>query len=104
MPTNKNAAIRYQTLDKCFRDRRHRYYIEDLIERENTFTMEQFAASVDEFLHFRRYQILPDKGKVKKADAERYAKGEYDIFNRTQPIESDFDREVKKLVNSQEEE
>lgn len=79
-------------------------YIEDLIERENTFTMEQFASSVDEFLHFRRYQILPDKGKVKKADAERYAKGEYDIFNRTQPIESDFDREVKKLVKSQEEE
>ena len=79
-------------------------YIEDLIERENTFTMEQFASSVDEFLHFRRYQILPDKGKVKKADVERYAKGEYDIFNRTQPIESDFDREVKKLVKSQEEE
>lgn len=79
-------------------------YIEDLIERENTFTMEQFASSVDEFLHFRRYQVLPDKGKVKKADAERYAKGEYDIFNRTQPIESDFDREVKKLVKSQEEE
>lgn len=79
-------------------------YIEDLIERENTFIMEQFASSVDEFLHFRRYQILPDKGKVKKADAERYAKGEYDIFNRTQPIESDFDREVKKLVKSQEEE
>ena len=79
-------------------------YIEDLIERENTFTMEQFASSVDEFLHFRRYQILPDKGKVKKADAEKHAKGEYDIFNRTQPIESDFDREVKKLVKSQEEE
>lgn len=79
-------------------------YIEDLIERENSFTMEQFAASVDEFLHFRRYQILPDKGKVKKADAERYAKGEYDIFNRTQPIESDFDREVKKFVKNQEEE
>lgn len=79
-------------------------YIEDLIERENTFTMEQFASSVDEFLHFRRYQTLPDKGKVKKADAERYAKGEYDIFNRTQPIESDFDREVKKLLKSQEEE
>ena len=33
MPTNKNAAIRYQTLDKCFRDRRHRYYLEDLIDR-----------------------------------------------------------------------
>ena len=33
MPTNKNAAIRYQTLDKCFRDRWHRYYLEDLIDK-----------------------------------------------------------------------
>ena len=32
MPTNKNAAIRYQALDKCFRDYRHRYYIDDLID------------------------------------------------------------------------
>ena len=77
-------------------------YIEDLVERENSFTMEQFAASVDEFLHFRRYQILPDKGKVSKADAEAYAKNEYDIFNRTQPIESDFDREVKRITKGQE--
>ena len=33
MPTNKNASIRYQALDKCFRDRRHRYYIDDLIDK-----------------------------------------------------------------------
>jgi len=72
-------------------------YIEDLVERENTFTMEQFAASVDEFLHFRRYQILPDKGKVTKAAAEAFARDEYDIYNKTQPIESDFDRVVKRL-------
>lgn len=39
-------------------------YIEDLIERENTFTMEQFASSINEFLSFRRYDLLPDKGKV----------------------------------------
>ena len=39
-------------------------YIEDLIERENTFTMEQFASSINEFLSFRRYDVLPDKGKV----------------------------------------
>lgn len=38
-------------------------YIEDLIERENTFNMEQFAASINEFLTFRRYQILPDKAR-----------------------------------------
>ncbi|MBR4899867.1 MAG: virulence RhuM family protein [Victivallales bacterium] len=76
-------------------------YIEDLIDRENTFTMEQFAASVDAFLAFRRYQILPDKGKTSKAQAEAFAKSEYDIFNRTQPIESDFDRAVKQLSEQQ---
>ncbi len=32
MPQNKNAVIRYQTLDKCFSDFRHRYYMDDLIE------------------------------------------------------------------------
>ena len=79
-------------------------YIEDLIDRENTFTMEQFASSVDEFLHFRRYQILPDKGKVKKSAAEAHARGEYDIFNRTQPIESDFDREIRRLTEKAERE
>ncbi len=76
-------------------------YIEDLIDRENTFTMEQFAASVDAFLTFRRYQILPDKGKTTKAQAETFANTEYDIFNRTQPIESDFDRAVKQLAEQQ---
>ena len=74
-------------------------YIEDLIERENTFTMEQFAASVNEFLAFRKYQILPDgeKGRISAAQAKAKAAAEYDIFNRTQPIESDFDRAIKKL-------
>ena len=76
-------------------------YIEDLIDRENTFTMEQFAASVDAFLTFRRYQILPDKGKTTKAQAEVFANAEYDVFNRTQPIESDFDRAVKQLIEQQ---
>lgn len=38
-------------------------YIEDLIERENTFTMEQFAASINEFLSFRRYDICRIKAK-----------------------------------------
>lgn len=73
-------------------------YIEDLIERENTFTMEQFSASVNEFLAFRRYKILPDKGRVSAAKAKAKAEGEYDIFNRTQRIDSDFDKEVKVLL------
>ncbi len=72
-------------------------YIEDLVERENTFTMEEFAASVNEFLSFRKYQILTDKGKVSRIQAERKAGKEYELFNKTQKIESDFDRVVKKL-------
>ncbi len=72
-------------------------YIEDLIERENTFTMSQFSDSVNEFLQFRRYKILPDKGKVSAVQAKAKAENEYNIFNRTQKIVSDFDKEIKKL-------
>ena len=75
-------------------------YIEDLIERENTFTMQEFAASVNEFLSFRKYDILPDgnKGKISQKQAQNKAEAEYDVFNKTQQIESDFDKAVKKLL------
>ena len=76
-------------------------YIEDLIERENTFTMSQFSASVNEFLTFRRYQILPDKGKISAAQAKKKAEEEYDIFNKTQRIDSDFDKEVRGLLGKE---
>ena len=76
-------------------------YIEDLIERENTFNMEQFSASVNEFLAFRRYQILPDKGKISAAEAKQKAENEYDIFNRTQRIDSDFDKEIRGMLENQ---
>jgi len=72
-------------------------YVEDLIERENTFTMEEFAASINEFLSFRRYEILRDKGKVSKQIAAAKAEDEYAEYNKTQHIVSDFDRAVKKL-------
>ena len=76
-------------------------YIEDLIERENTFNMAQFSASVNEFLTFRRYQILPDKGKISAAQAKKKAEEEYDIFNKTQRIDSDFDKEVMGLLGDE---
>ena len=76
-------------------------YIEDLIERENTFNMAQFSASVNEFLTFRRYQILPDKGKIPAAQAKKKAEEEYDIFNKTQRIDSDFDKEVRGLLGDE---
>ena len=75
-------------------------YIEDLIERENTFTMNEFAASVNEFLAFRRYDILQDKGKVSHDKAMEKEKSEYDIFNKTQHIVSDFDKAVQQMLES----
>ena len=74
-------------------------YIEDLIERENTFTMKEFAESINEFLSFRRYEILPDKGRVSHKMALEKAAQEYDIFNKTQKITSDFDKAVAKLTD-----
>lgn len=76
-------------------------YIEDLIERENTFNMEQFAASINEFLTFRRYQILPDKGKISAAQAKKKAEDEYALFDPTQQIDSDFDKEVRKMLKDE---
>ena len=73
-------------------------YIEDLIERENTFTMEEFAASVNEFLEFRRYDILEGKGTISRQAALKRAEEEYDAFNKTQNIISDFDKEVQRML------
>lgn len=74
-------------------------YIEDLVERENTFTMEEFAASVNEFLAFRRYKILKDNGRISRRQAEEKAAAEYNEFNKTQKIVSDFDRLIASSKN-----
>ena len=73
-------------------------YIEDMVERGN---MNEFANSVNEFLSFRKYNILPNKGSVSRQLAEQKATIEYDIFNKTQPIVSDFDKEIKKLLQDE---
>lgn len=78
-------------------------YIEDLIERENAFSMEQFAASVNEFLTFRRYALLPDKGKISREEADRKAEEEYSLFNPKQKIDSDFDKEIRGLFDNKDE-
>lgn len=69
-------------------------YIEDLIERENTFTMQEFASSINEFLAFRKFKILSGKGSVSKQQAEDKAVAEYDVFNKSQKIVSDFDKAI----------
>lgn len=73
-------------------------YIENQIERHNVFNMEQFAASVNKFLTFNDYKILPDKGKISAAQAKKKAEEEYDIFNKTQRVDSDFDKEVREML------
>ena len=74
-------------------------YIEDLVERENTFTMEEFSASVNEFLAFRRYKILKDNGRISRRQAEEKAAAEYNEFNKTQKIVSDFDKLIAESKN-----
>ena len=73
-------------------------YIEDLIERENVFTMEEFEKSVNAFLEFRQYKILQDNGRITRQQALDKAHKEYDIFNKTQPIESDFDKSINDMI------
>ncbi|QHQ53739.1 MULTISPECIES: RhuM family protein [Aeromonas] len=75
-------------------------YIEGIIERRNTFTMESFAESVNKFLAFNEYRILDGFGTVSRQQAEQKAFAEYEKFNKQQRIESDFDREVKKLLQN----
>ena len=72
-------------------------YIENLIERENTFTMDGLANSVDKFLNFNEFKVLDGKGKITHKRAVSKAGAEYDNFNKTQKIISDFDKEVKRL-------
>ena len=76
-------------------------YIENQIERHNAFNMKQFAASVNRFLTFNDYQILPDNGKISAIQAKKKAEEEYDIFNKTQRIDSDFDKEVRGLLDGE---
>ena len=76
-------------------------YVEDLIEDEYVFTMEDFSKSVNEFLSFRRYKILENKGKISKHRAEEKAMEEYTVFNKTQRINSDFDKQIKRLRSTE---
>jgi hypothetical protein len=79
-------------------------YIEDLIEHENIFSMKEFATSINEFLAFRKYKILTDKGKISKQQADTKAKAEYEEFNKTQKIVSDFDKAILELKQKENDE
>lgn len=73
-------------------------YIEGIIERRNTFTMENFSESVNKFLEFNEYKVLEGYGKISRKKAEEKALTEYEKYNKQQNIESDFDREIKRRL------
>ena len=75
-------------------------YIERIIENRTTFTMDSFAESVNKFLEFNEYRILEGYGSVSRKKAEEKAFAEYDKFNKTQRIESDFDKAIKQIESS----
>lgn len=76
-------------------------YIERMIEARVTFTMEKLAKSINEFLQFNKYEILEGKGKISNTKAEQKAFAEYDEFNKTQKIDSDFEKQIKKLKSKE---
>jgi hypothetical protein len=78
-------------------------YIERMIEAREVLTMKKLAESINEFLQFNKYEVLQDKGKISHDKAKQKAFAEYDEFNKTQSIESDFDREIKKILKSNKE-
>ncbi|WP_290380917.1 virulence RhuM family protein [Paramuribaculum intestinale] len=75
-------------------------YIEGQIERGNIFTMEQFAESVNKFLTFNDYKTLPNRGSISASQAKAKAEAEYDLFNPTQQIDSDFDKEIRRILDT----
>lgn len=73
-------------------------YIENIIENHKVMKMRDLAESVNKFLSFNEYKILQGKGQISHDKAEQKAIAEYNEFNKTQKIESDFDREVMKRL------
>ena len=73
-------------------------YIERIIENRTVMKMKNLAESVNKFLEFNEFRVLEGKGKISFKQAEEKAFLEYELFNKTQKIESDFDRFSKKLL------
>lgn len=74
-------------------------YIENQIENQNAFNMSDFIESVNKFLSFNDFKVLEGKGNISKEVADAKAESEYDIYNKTQKIASDFEKEMKKILN-----
>jgi len=74
-------------------------YIEHQISIRNELTMEKLAESVNKFLDFNDYKVLDGKGSISASMAEGKAFAEYDEFNKTQRIDSDFEKFSKAITS-----
>lgn len=63
---------------------------------------QNLADSVNKFLEFNEYKILGNLGNKSKQQAEKKANLAYDDFNKTQKINSDFDKAIKQIKDKNE--
>lgn len=76
-------------------------YAENQAKRQKQMTMRDWVEKLDAFLKFNEYEILQDAGKVSAEVAKRLAEQQYEKFRvlQDQSYESDFDKEVRKVIN-----
>ena len=70
-------------------------YIENQIEQRKELTMQALSQSVDKFLTFNDFKILDGLGSISHQKAKEKAYLEYEAFNKTQKINSDFDKHIR---------
>ena len=77
-------------------------YAEMQAARGRAMTMKDWIEKLNAFLKFSEYEILMNAGKISHEVAEALALKEYEKYRVTQDKNyvSDFDREVKKLLDS----
>ena len=75
-------------------------YAEDQAERGIPMTMKDWATKLNTFLQFNNKELLENFGKVTAAIAKTFAESEFEKYRPIQDklFESDFDREIKKLI------
>jgi hypothetical protein len=77
-------------------------YIENQLEQKKELTMNSFGLSVDKFLSFNDFKVLDNFGNISKKQAYIKAISQYDEFNKTQKINSDFDKTIRQIKDKNE--
>ncbi|WP_324171786.1 virulence RhuM family protein [Sulfurimonas sp.] len=75
-------------------------YIERIIENRQELNMKDVSESVNKFLEFNEFKVLEGKGSISHMQAKEKASKEYEEFSKIQKIESDFDKEMKRLLDT----